>query len=735
MDTRSAGSEAGERKVTLTKARAAALLLLGIALGACSRPPDAPPPEPAPAAIVTPAARTVSEARQLLLQGDDEAYEEALAHIASTTDDAEQRRLALALHGLLLHEQKRWPEAIPALTEAAIANPAVAPFLKLRIAEAEAARGENVRAAAVLAEVAALTDSTAAAVARLRLPGQLARPGGSGEEAAWQQAMEISIDELNESEFVQMSDELEAAGREDLAARTRIRLLTDYASGRRTEETYAKAKEVVHGLSESERLALATKLSRANRYDQALDLFATIPGSSADARAVRLRALFNSRNYIQLLDETKENPPRDAGLMLLRARAAWRAGRPQEFLAGLEELEKAHPKSREALEAKIQRAKYHVTDEVDYAKSIADLTTAVDAGLHGNDGEHLWTLGWTHTLAGRYDEALAVFDRYIRTYPDGDWKTNSLFWSAKIFDRMGRTAERDTRAGQIVAEFPFSWYAYRARELWPAVAGVPPASTASFPDVDIELASVSDLRLATVDELMKIDLMREAAREMKAVAQSHPLPGVQFRLADVYVRAGEPFKANGTLQRAFRQFIRHGGEGIPQRFWEILYPLAYWETIRTEAERRGLDPFLVASVIRQESGFEPATVSNAGAVGLMQIMPEEAARIAEAGGLPPLTRADLFDPRKNIAVGAAELSQKLERMNGNLFLAIAAYNAGEKPVGTWIEMTPVDDIDLFVESIPYAETRLYVKTVNRNRFEYRRIYEQHTEPTDRAPIP
>lgn len=210
---------------------------------------------------------------------------------------------------------------------------------------------------------------------------------------------------------------------------------------------------------------------------------------------------------------------------------------------------------------------------------------------------------------------------------------------------------------------------------------------------------------------------------MKLAAAAHPDNlGLAFMLADIYVEGGEPFKANGVLQRRFREFVRHGGANIPPRFWEILFPLNYWENIRTEAERRGVDPYLMASIIRQESGFEPTTVSNAGAVGLMQIMPAEASRIAEKGGLAEVTRETLFDPSVNIAVGAAEYRQKLDLMNGNDVLAIAAYNAGEDAVGRWLSQTPIDDLDTFVESIPYAETRLYVKTVTRNRFEYRRIY-------------
>jgi len=121
-------------------------------------------------------------------------------------------------------------------------------------------------------------------------------------------------------------------------------------------------------------------------------------------------------------------------------------------------------------------------------------------------------------------------------------------------------------------------------------------------------------------------------------------------------------------------------------------------------------------------------VSNADAIGIMQIMPAEAASIATRAGLPPPTREQLFDPKLNIAIGVAEFSQKLATEHGNTTLAIAAYNAGEEPVGRWIAQTPIDDEDLFVESIPFAETRLYVKTVSRNRFEYRRIYEAPAKP-------
>ncbi|HEV7765420.1 MAG TPA: lytic transglycosylase domain-containing protein [Thermoanaerobaculia bacterium] len=630
-----------------------------------------------------------------------------------------------AKNALVLYDAKNYEAAVPALEEAANAFPAVAPFLRLRIVEAEVARGRFQEAAAIASEIVALSDTSAATVARLRLPAIYAQLGDTAAtDAAWQQASQVAIDELTEADFVAMATALAKAGRNDLASKTRMRLLSDYTNGRYTEQTYDFLSAEVDALPVAEKIALAGKLSRANRYDEALDLFSRIPGGAPEARATRLRALFNSRNYGQLLEETKDVRLNDASLILLRARAAWRDDKPQELLAGLDEVEKQFPLSKEAAEAKVVRAKYYSTDVIDYAKSVDNLSKAIDAGIVGGDGENIWNLGWTYTLWGKDEEALTVFDRYIRSYADGDWKTNSLFWSAKIYDKLGRTPERNAKAQQIVDEFPFSYYAYRTKELWGDALSARRTETQTFPDIEAELSKVSEPRFEVVLALQDIGLTRSAAREMKVLAARYAAnPGVQFMLADVYVRGGEPFKANTVLQRQFRSFVRHGGANIPPRFWQILFPLAYWETLQSEAQRRGVDPYLLASITRQESGFEPSTVSNAGAVGLMQIMPEEASRIATAGELGAITRQDLFVPETNIAVGAAEYAQKLAAMKGNHTLAIASYNAGEQAVGTWLEKTPVDDLDVFIEAIPYAETRLYVKTVTRNRFEYRRIYE------------
>jgi len=710
-----------------------------ILLFACARtaaPPPPPASQSAPAAAapaVAPEllAKTLDEAKALRAAGSLELYEHSLQALSNAAD-AQTANRAMAMLALHYIDQKRTPEAIAALTRAADAYPEVAPWLRLRLIDLKA---DPIAAAMRILHDA--PSSSAATIARIRLPALYALANdASGTETALRDAMALPIDELSEQEFVALAAALDKAGRADLASFVRMRLLNDYPQGRFTEQMYANVSATTPSpldvLSDADALALARRLAGMDHYGEALDLLDRIARRSPNAvpsneyRSFRLRALFNSRHYDDILKETRNQHLTDPSLILLRARAAWRADDPKQFLADLKRVEKKYPRSSQAAEAKVLRAKYYTVDEPKPAKAVPDLQRAIRVLGPGVEGETWWTLGFTEILAHRDAEALQIFDRYLHDFPDGDYRTNTLFWSAKIYERSGDIDRRNTLLNDILANYPYSYYSYRAREILqlPPAAPAEVANGGTFPDIETQIAALNEPRLDSVRELAWLGLLRDATAELKAVAAAHPdNPGVAFRLADLYSQTGEPFKAINVLQRSFRQFVRHGGIGVPHRFWEILFPLKYWETIRSEADRRQLDPYLIASIIRQESGFEPSVVSNAGAVGVMQIMPLEARRIASAAGLGSPTRDQLFDPKTNIEIGVAEYSQKLGVMHGTAVLAIAAYNAGEEAVGKWLAQTPIDDLDLFVEAIPYSETRLYVKSVTRNRFEYRRIYE------------
>ncbi|HEY5609984.1 MAG TPA: transglycosylase SLT domain-containing protein, partial [Thermoanaerobaculia bacterium] len=455
------------------------------------------------------------------------------------------------------------------------------------------------------------------------------------------------------------------------------------------------------------------------------------PSKASDPvfRYLRAKSLFASRNYERVVAvTTPREDPYYLDTQILRARAYWRTDRNQEFLKILNSIVTEHPKAKQVPAAKVLLAKYSFTDEPDYDKAAKTLQEAIDLGALGEQGENLWTLGWIHTLAHDDEKALAAFEKYLEAYPDADYTSNVLFWSGKVQLRNGRTAERDRAFARLLEMYPFSYYSYRARQ----IAGIAPSHDTDNPYQFPEGIGSPDPAVGLIEELLAVGMETEAAREAKKLAATRPDDrALASRLADLYARAGEPLKAIVILQRNFRDIIRHGGRGVPQRFWEILYPRAYWNDVQEAATRRQLNPYLLASIIRQESGYDPNVVSNAGAVGLMQIMPNEITRIAERGALPPMTRADLFDPAKNIEAGAAEVVQKLEAMEGDHIFAIAAYNAGEQAVGRWLAIDANRDVDLFIESIPFNETRLYVKSVLRNQYEYMRIYENSWSIADK----
>ncbi len=695
-------------------------LLVAAACGGPARPAPVPAEEP----------RTVEETNAL----PETSRESALRELTQSADP-EVRRRALASLALLFRAEGRLDEAERAFETAAAENALIRPHLTLQLAEVRKERGDLGGAAAALRSVAQSDSGVVGSIARLRLAGVLAASGESESARAELRASEaIALDELNDEDFAKLADALDAAGLGADAASLRFRILTSYPQSRWAERHYgalaAAPASPLAALSFTEGVRLAERLGRVNRYDQALDLLGRLKtkfperAASADYRYARATSLFNSRRYVEMTGEPSvPGEPYYTAIELLRARAFWRSDRGPQFLAALEALLEAHPNSKQAGEAKILLSKYYQIDEPDLERAARLLDEGIASAGPGGDGQNLWTLAWIWTQAGDAKRALEAFDRYLAKYPDADYTSNALFWSAKVHERQGNTAKRDALLRSLIEKYPYAYYAYRAREIL-GVPLLPPneiASGFSFPQQ--ALADSADPRLAVALELRAVGLDVDAARELKRVAASATLdPVLSWRLADAYSAAGEPLRAIGILNREFKDLIRHGGSGIPHRFWEILYPRFWWDEIRAASAAAGTDPWLMAAIIRQESGWDPTTVSNAGAVGLMQIMPDEATSIGAEAGLGNTQRADLFDPAINIRVGAAELRQKLDAMTGNRILALASYNAGETAVRRWLERTPASDLDSFVDSIPYAETRLYVMIVTRNLHEYQRVY-------------
>jgi soluble lytic murein transglycosylase len=156
--------------------------------------------------------------------------------------------------------------------------------------------------------------------------------------------------------------------------------------------------------------------------------------------------------------------------------------------------------------------------------------------------------------------------------------------------------------------------------------------------------------------------------------------------------------------------------GLPRTFWTLLFPQAFWPEVLQQSKH------VVLSMMRQESAFNPAAVSRAGAIGLMQLMPATAQDVAARLALPQVSVEQLHDPQLSITLGTQYFAELLERYQGNVVLALAAYNAGPGQVARWREQWPHLAMEEFIEHIPFDETRAYIKLVLRNLAVYERLY-------------
>ena len=208
----------------------------------------------------------------------------------------------------------------------------------------------------------------------------------------------------------------------------------------------------------------------------------------------------------------------------------------------------------------------------------------------------------------------------------------------------------------------------------------------------------------------------EEGFEYDALGSAGSSPDTMRAAAEVLMDRGETSRAIGLARRAL-------AASAPRdtRLFRLMYPLVYGDAIRVEATARRIDPALVAGLIHQESSFNPRATSRAGAVGLMQVLPSVGASIAKAQGMSSYERVLLYQPDVNVRLGMAHLDAML-RQYPHLEYALAAYNAGGAPVRRWRQKHGTDDPELFVERIPYDETRDYVRILLRNQAMYRALY-------------
>ena len=317
-----------------------------------------------------------------------------------------------------------------------------------------------------------------------------------------------------------------------------------------------------------------------------------------------------------------------------------------------------------------------------------------------------------------YRQAQASLKAMIRRFPSSDLAPLAHYWQARVSQLSGAPPSQWTPLyADTLRLFPSSFYALLAQErLRESGAELPQGFLASVEPSTAPLPE--ELRLA--QSLQRVGLWMDADREIEEQVQSiHSAPQA--------MRLGQALQDLGAFGTAYslatrwlwaNAYAKKDGGALA-----LLYPHAHRAIVESEAGIQSVDPFLVWAVMRRESGFHPQAHSVANARGLMQIVPSTGTAIARELALEPPEPDQLFDPQINLKLGTWYLTQLLKRF-GHPVLGAAAYNAGPIAVLKWLERRPDLPLDLFVELIPFKETRAYLRQVVADYFIYHQLYDR-----------
>ncbi len=375
----------------------------------------------------------------------------------------------------------------------------------------------------------------------------------------------------------------------------------------------------------------------------------------------------------------------------------------------------------------------------------------------------IWWKAWAYYIAGDYKRTEQTFQELIVRYPRSFLVNQARYWQGRAAEKRGDTSRAAAYYGKVIKRAPYTYYGYRASERLlsielPVLAAVSTMDTGvndvpENPDAADHLSSFETddgppiwtaeaLKTLSAEpsfkkslELMYLDMKKEAAAELWSLQDRLPRKrGALIGLSKTFFELGDYYRSLILILRNYEPYLDGAARETPEDFWLLAYPQGYWDSIVTYSRKYGQDPYFVAAIVREESQFHAEALSPAGARGVMQVMPATGEWIAQIIRMKGFNQSKLFDSDTAINLGTWYISHLMKRFKGDPLFVAAAYNAGPDAVATWLSKTGSGtEWDEFVESIPFSETRGYVKKVLRNYAEYKRIYGKTSLTTSLAP--
>ncbi len=498
---------------------------------------------------------------------------------------------------------------------------------------------------------------------------------------------------------------LTAMGAESSLTPTELRSLGDaYYSGGR----YNLAAEQYHALARNATLDANTRNGFA------------VAAAACDLKLKRL----TEGEAQALADTNDDNGARRLYLLMELARNRDNDGEQQRLV---NELEQRFPQSQWLAEALFSSGNMYMLRR-DYPQAVGYYSyLATHFSQSKNAAAAHWRAGWLSYRQGLFPDAARMFDEQIKLYPTATESAAALYWRGRLYElQEHEPAQAAANYRTVVSRYQHYFYAQMSRQRLSALGQ--PMTVAQ---TEIEgfkappIPHLTDTFPADSPHIAKARLIANAglndyiAQELAADPDSESWGALVE--AQIYASFGETYRAMKALKRALPYATSAPINSIPLAYWRILFPEPWWDTIKAESAKNGLDPYLVASLIRQESEFNPSVISYANAYGLMQIEPSAGKSLARQEGIANFQTYQLLNPEINIRLGTKYLRQMIDRFGGVQEYALAAYNAGESRVVDWQSAGPYHGIDEFVESIPFSQTRDYVQAILRNEEIYRGI--------------
>ncbi|MGB5695746.1 MAG: transglycosylase SLT domain-containing protein [Polyangiales bacterium] len=535
------------------------------------------------------------------------------------------------------------------------------------------------------------------------------------------------------------------------------------ASSRSTETPRAPTASGKQSLRPRTRQSLdkAESLYAEKRYREAERLLSKLVGQLksgtsvwCEARYTQGRALLQDRERTRgapvmqdVADRCpKLDPDTRAWARYHAARAYGRIGRWHESIEQYEMLESEAPGHRLADDASYRAA----LAELENDARTAALVRLASIPIRYPEGDMwpraLFKLGWLQLRQGNYEQAYERFDELAERGPgenEEGMTGRANYWRARALFMMGRRIDAVQAYEEIIERWPLRYYAQQA--LWRLIEIVPERAKSIVKEMragDDPTRMVFAWRDAfdtpafgRMVELLIVNEVTYASSEMTALRMlgKNVDPEMAVVGAVLLQHAGAETKLSRVIRQHFEDFEGLLPKGEGKLIWEATYPPAFFPLIEDIAAEQGIPASFVRAIAREESSFDPDAVSWAKAYGLVQLILPTAKRFASEVGEKATPRT-LTKPSVNLKIGARYMAWLWNRMNENPALVPSAYNAGEGAVRRWLEEDSTRPLDVFIEEIPYDETRRYTRRVLQTYGVYQWLSDEQL-PELRAKLP